>query len=92
MQESELADPYATPRTSPPRGPFKVLTYTIISTVILITIAAASLMIWLSIRPMRLDLDRGPAVEYRGQSIETTRGPFLPRAEQPVNTPEAVAP
>ena len=58
--QSELADPYLTPRTLPARGPFKYLAYGIILAVVLLTIVAALLMIRWSIRPSRSLPDRQP--------------------------------
>ena len=93
MHDSELADPYMTPRTLPARRPYKYLAYGIILVVVLLALAAGSLMVLWAMAPSRLILDRGPAVDRRGQLIEQRRGPsVLPSTEQPANAQKAVAP
>ena len=92
MHESELADPYMTPRTLPVRRPFMYLAYGIILAVVLLTFAAGSLMAWWAIRPSRVILDRGPEVPRGNQLINQRRGPVRPMLEQSISSPESAVP
>ena len=88
MRQSELADPYLTPRTLPARRPITYLVFGIILAVILMTVAAASLVVWRATRPMRWDLDRVSAIERR---VEMDRGPIPHRIEQPTDSSVTIA-
>lgn len=84
MQEPELADPYITPRTVPARRPRNYLAIGIILGLFLLTVSAAGIMAWRSLRPARLMLDRGPA-------IYMDRGP-VPKDPPPSHAPDAESP
>jgi hypothetical protein len=90
MHDSGLADPYLTPRTQPARNPLRYVVFSLILAVILLTALAASMMVWWSIRPSRVELQRVPAIERF--PIDAYRSPVNPTGELPPSTFESVAP
>ena len=92
MHESELADPYMTPRSLPAQRPHRYLSYGIVFAVVLLCLAAGSLMVWLAIGKSPMHLDRGPPVRDRPW-VEQNRGPVnRSTIEQPASPPETVVP
>ncbi len=82
MQESELVDPYLTPRALPTRRPYWA--FAIIVAVILLAILAAAFIIWAAM-PSKLSLERYP------RNIEMHRGPAPDRLPTPLE-PSPTAP
>jgi hypothetical protein len=83
MHETDLADPYMTPRTLPARRPFKFLAYSIILAVVLLSSIAIVFMFYRA-ASAKMQLDRAylvniPVIE-RGSMSE-------PTVEPPANAP-----
>ena len=92
MHDTELADPYVTPRTLPVRRPFRYLAYGLILAVVLLSFAAGSLMVYWAMRPT-FSLDRGPAIENRDFMFNQNRGPVKsPSPELPPSSTETAVP
>ena len=90
MHDTELADPYMTPRTLQVRRPFRYLAYGLILGVVLLSIAAGSWMVYWAMRPT-FSLDRGSAIKNRDLMINQNRGPVKsPSAELPANSTETI--
>ncbi|MDX1928264.1 MAG: hypothetical protein SFV81_17180 [Pirellulaceae bacterium] len=87
MHESQLGDPYVTPKTQPTRRPFNFLVIGSILALLMMTTLAAGFMVWSSIRPQRVMIDRAPPI--RDFSIEASRRPVDSTQELPPLTPGA---
>lgn len=92
MHESELADPYMTPRHLPIRHSkwlIASVVIIIILAIILMTVAAALLVGWYSISSRQVEIQRFPAVESDVR-VELSRIPEFP-SSMPGNAPAAEA-
>ena len=93
MLNSELADPYLTPKTLPARRPLTYLALGLIVGVVLLSVAAGSLMVYWAISPSRLNMERRPAIDNRDPIIFQNRGPVKSSPqEQPTNVSRAAIP
>jgi hypothetical protein len=87
MHESQLADPYLTPKTQPARRQFNLVLVGLILAVLMLSTLAAGFMVWSSIYPQRVMINRAPPVEKF--PIEASRRPVGSTEELPPLTPEA---
>lgn len=87
MHDSQLADPYLTPKTQPARRPVSLLVIGSILVLLMMTTLAAGFMVWSSIRPQRVMINRAPPV--RDFSIEASRRPVGSTQELPPLSPGA---